>query len=576
MAPRQENNTQKNHNNQVVISVVFALLGVGVGCPWNAFINARPYFESRFCGTSSASFAQNDIEVWFSVLFNVASVLSLVGLLALQYYCRRFRSLFSSITTSGCHHPLSPSLRASSSMRKVSNHINHCSMVTENMDYASLMVLIPLGLYLVVFLFTTLLVYFPEAPTVFVFYATLIGLFLCGVCMSVASAGIIGTASLFHAEGPYFQGQAFGGVAVALINGAAAWSQDPALYQQNVCQNMMSAAGHDEDDVLFTSSNSHIHSDSVCVPYTVVNNSTGAYFLLNCIILAACILGYIYVDKKKHELRLQMKDDYTPVLDVSEEWLEKFQAATAGDTTTPSMSRTSSSSLEVDGVPVNDEDEEAQSSIHILKPILPTEENGSLELSSSYQQHEHSIHIVWEAVKYPAIALFLTYTVTLAVFPVITSDLTSIQECLSNARFRNDMFVPLTFFTFNAGDLLGRFLVSDETAEKHRHSWPRKLVWASLLRLAFIPVFFLCFSRKSLYKDVAIHSDLFSWLVQFVMAVTNGVLTTVSFSVAASLIPMEENLQQIASSILNLSLCLGLVAGGLLASPVLFFFTGNW
>jgi equilibrative nucleoside transporter 1/2/3 len=199
----------------------------------------------------------------------------------------------------------------------------------------------------------------------------------------------------------------------------------------------------------------------------------------------------------------------------------------------------------------------------------------STEFQRAPSHREHTAGAVWKVVQQPAVALFLTYFVTLAIFPVITSDLTSVQECRSPARIRNDMFAPLTFLVFNLGDLVGRFAVPEETVEKDSWRLPRRLVLASVARFAFLPIFFLCYSRKSLYKDVAIHSDAFSWLVQFIFAVTNGVLTTVSFSVAATLLPADENLQQIASSILNLSLCLGLVAGGLAASPLLWLFSGH-
>ena len=537
MVVATEVHTATTRRQPRLLSVAFALLGIGVMCPWNAFINARPYFEARIC-QESRSFT-NDIEVWFSVLYNVASVLSLVILLLLQYFFQQndghesVRSLFNS---SLCH-PLSP---RSPSLRRGSRR----QIDAQTTDFSSQMVLIPLGVYLAVFLFTTVLVFFPAAPAIFVLYATLAGLFLCGVCTSVASAGIIATAGLFDANvavGPYFQGQAAGGLIVALVNAAAAWSDDPALYQQHVCQNLGTA---DEARI----------SHTVCVPYEAVNYSTGAYFLLNCFILLCCIAGYLYVDKEKQKLKVK---EYTPILDVSSEWLLRKM-----DSTTSSSS---SSSVELDSsAEAEDDEKEAERSFQAMIPK-------PIEMSKG-----QSAVAVWKVVKLPSLALFLTYLVTLAIFPVITSDLTSVKECRSGSRIRNDMFVPLTFLIFNLGDLLGRFVVADEGVEKSRRELPPKLVWASLARLAFVPLFLFCFSRKSMYKDMAINDDTFSWFVQMAMAVFNGVLTTVSFSVVATLVPPDETAQQMASSILNLSLCMGLVAGGLAASPLLWLYTGQW
>ena len=195
--------------------------------------------------------------------------------------------------------------------------------------------------------------------------------------------------------------------------------------------------------------------------------------------------------------------------------------------------------------------------------------------ASGVSDEQKVVASVWKAVRLPALALFMTYLVTLAIFPVITSDLTSVKECRSTSRIRNDMYVPITFLIFNFGDLLGRFVVADGVVGKP-NELPRTLVGASLLRLAFVPIFFLCYSRKSLFRDVQIQSDLFSWSVQMAMAISNGMLTTLSFSVVATLVPPDDTKQQVASSMLNLSLCLGLVAGGLVASPLLWLYTGQW
>eukprot|EP00339_Tiarina_fusa_P003496 CAMPEP_0117084626 /NCGR_PEP_ID=MMETSP0472-20121206/59554_1 /TAXON_ID=693140 ORGANISM="Tiarina fusus, Strain LIS" /NCGR_SAMPLE_ID=MMETSP0472 /ASSEMBLY_ACC=CAM_ASM_000603 /LENGTH=106 /DNA_ID=CAMNT_0004813679 /DNA_START=62 /DNA_END=378 /DNA_ORIENTATION=+ len=67
------------------IEIVFLLLGVGVLLPWNAYVSAKPYFQSRLCG--QGSFIAGDVELWFSVLYNGASVISLAAVVFAQYVC---------------------------------------------------------------------------------------------------------------------------------------------------------------------------------------------------------------------------------------------------------------------------------------------------------------------------------------------------------------------------------------------------------------------------------------------------------------------------------------------------------
>jgi hypothetical protein len=515
-----------------------------------AFINARPYFEARLC---KASVGFSNIEVLFSVLYNASSVVSLIALVLAQYYDSHERSGAPPLLTRRLSHPLaSPVVVRRSSSRTSWPSASSLATVTVGVadgppeaDHSRSMVQIPLAVYLGVFLLTTILVYRPASSALLIWHATLASLCLCGICTAVASTGILGSAALWDpavGTGPYFVGQAAGGLIVALLNVVAAGSDNPQEYQAQVC-----ATGGLDPAAAGTPLSS-------CVPYHQVSFSTGAYFLLNCLILASCIVGYAYVDQQRRE-RKGGQPHYTAVQDVSSDCLPSKIEVTGNETT--------------QGVQPGDGEDMERSVAAAMPPL-------AMELPSTLSHEEHSTRAVWKVVQLPALALFLTYFVTLAIFPVITSDLTSVQECRSPARLRNDMFVPLTFLVFNLGDLVGRFAVPDETMEKDRWRLPRRLVLASLARVGFLPLFFLCYSRKSLYKNVAIPSDAFSWLVQFVFAVTNGVLTTASFSVAATLLPSDENLQQIASSILNLSLCLGLVAGGLAASPLLWLFSGHW
>ena len=69
------------------VSFVFSLLGLGLLVPWNAFISAKPYFESRICSKLAV---QGNIEVLISLVFTSSSVLSLFLMITYQTVKDRF------------------------------------------------------------------------------------------------------------------------------------------------------------------------------------------------------------------------------------------------------------------------------------------------------------------------------------------------------------------------------------------------------------------------------------------------------------------------------------------------------
>jgi hypothetical protein len=531
--------------NKRFIGIVFCWLGIGVMCPWNAFISARPYFQSRLCG-QAASIA-TDVELLFSVVYNVASVLSLGVILLLQYYTTTQAEIVTAMRQSIYAPPtdLVTALRSSiyaptfaSGVRRPTNADNNIgsSSPTEN-EYTWYMVMVPLGLYLAVFVLTTILVLFPGIPPLLFLISTLAGLFVCGVCTSVASAGIVGTAGLFEAEmgvNPYLQGQAAGGLLIAAANTVTAIFGSPAAFLAHNCRGLLFA-----DDISVNVDMVDATTASTCTPYSEISWETFTYFFSGCIVLAFCMVGYSCIEQYK---RLTRRGSYVPIGGISDDWMERLRHS---DSRTGVELTADLSKDEEDSYPYSD---------------------GSDSDSATYT--------VIKAVQGPAISLFLTYMVTLALFPVISSNLSSIDSCKSHNRLQNDLFTPVTCLIFNAGDLLGRVLVTDMKIDKISNL-SRKLVWTSVARFLFVPLFLLCYSRTSMYSSYAIPSDVFSLVVQFLFAVSNGMLTSVCFTQAPGLIPGTDEMQQISSAILNFSLCFGLLCGSFLSFPLHSIFTEN-
>lgn len=169
----------------------------------------------------------------------------------------------------------------------------------------------------------------------------------------------------------------------------------------------------------------------------------------------------------------------------------------------------------------------------------------------------------------------MVFFVTLSLFPGWTSQLKSIHECSSRLRLENDLYTPMTFVVFNAADLTGRVLCGYIPLERFSNV-SGKLVVLSLSRLLFFPLFLLCTARDSAFSKVSISSDVFSLLVQIMFGVGNGMVTTLSFMHAPSLLPPSQQAQTRASEILNLALSFGLLCGSIFSFPFSRIATGHW
>jgi hypothetical protein len=549
------------------IEIVFLLLGVGVLLPWNAFISAKPYFQARLCGDNDP--VARNIELWFSVIYNGASVLSLAVLLAVQFFQDTGESNSNTNTNTNNTASISTKLRKSLIQHPMSSPSSRISVAIDpshgSSEYTWYMVMVPLAIYLGVFVFTTVLVFLPAIPPPIFLTLTLSGLFICGVCTSVASSGIVGTAGLFEPTvgvNPYFNGQAVGGLFVAGANLAATIFNGAKSFRHENCS----------DHRLLEEETGESGS---CLGYSEVNWATVVYFGLGCVVLGSCMLGYSYVDQYKRIVRTA-KYPPVPLLEITEEELELLDAEENEHRTHFNIDES------------NFTTQERRTSKWVKRPTVSfgtfeenencvsTRDADSSKVSDESDSSQQNVTMsVWAAVQGPAISLFWTYFVTLALFPVWTSELSSTRLCESMSRIRNDLFTPISFVIFNAGDLAGRMVSANIPIEKIRNLSP-KLVVSSIVRLFFFPLFLCCAAQSSQYTSLLVHSDVFSWAVQFFFAASNGILTNVAFCYAPGLVANSAHPQQVASVILNFSLSFGLLCGSFFSFPFLGFATGEW
>ena len=505
------------------VSFVFSLLGLGLLVPWNAFISAKPYFESRICSKLAV---QGNIEVLISLVFTSSSVLSLFLMITYQTVKDRFLlKQQQTSTTTGAPTTIDGPLLTNPSNEEASYNHNWY------------MVCLPLFIYFTVFGALALLVFFPAIPALVFYIFMIASLAICGIMVAVASAGVVSTANRFPPnEGiaHFFSGQAIGGVAVSGAQFLAAVFADHSVYWESQCEAM---------GQLIDVSESNSHGATTCVPYTKVDWPTFVYFFLGSLVLGSCIIGYNEIDKY---LRKKVHNNYESVQDISEDVEEESPCGTSDFPFNQSPFPTTNAS--------NDNEIEAENNVSLAGPTT----------------------LVWNEVKGPATCIFLVFLVTLAVFPAWTSTLKSTHQCESQhplARLSNDLYIPATFVIFNLGDLTGR-LLAERMALHTIIGLSTKLVIFASFRGVFFGLFLLCAANKSAIPSIP--SDFFSLSVQFLFAMSNGGLISAAFMHASNLVPNTAEMQARSSEILSFALSFGLLCGSLLS----FFYTnlasGDW
>lgn len=592
-----------------IVRAIFLLLGVGILIPWNAFVSAKPYFAARLCQGEG----QKDIinfEQWFGLVWNLSSVLSLgliiVGQAISDYYKKRKEATTTSTTTTNALlsvptttggrdvGPEETSSRGSSGGGSAGTGSDSIG----SHDHSLYLVMVPLFLYMTVFMIQAGLVLVPNIPPQHFLMLTMVGLAVCGTCGAVATAGIVSTAGLFPSNvgiNPFFSGQALGGVAVSLANFATALFQDPSVYWDQHCTSSFTKGA--SSDSAFTLATTRMdydgpnqllqslqQKDVTCSPYTALDWAIFAYFGAGCIVLLLCLLGYHQIHKYQD---MAHRDDYEVIHDtvpsatgpevvdespriglelndrISERQSHEIHSADGAGCKGQESSLVDDTVL-VAGIDVN----ASNANDGVFRDDNNDDDQASIDEVYTNEVDEGA---VFAAIKGPATCIFLVFTVTLCLFPSWVSELESSQQCASKFRLHNDLYVPFSFVFFNVGDLLGRMLAGRVKVERIRHL-SRKLVIAAVLRVCFFPLFLLCqtsLTSHSGSNSLTIPSDIFSGLVQFGFAVTNGLLVSMSFMWAPHLVGQTTQLQERASEMMTFAVYFGLLGGSMLAFPFL-------
>ena len=194
----------------------------------------------------------------------------------------------------------------------------------------------------------------------------------------------------------------------------------------------------------------------------------------------------------------------------------------------------------------------------LIQRRLDSNSNLTAEEAEQVDRKVVPMMTLYKKLYWLAAAVFLCFSVTMF-FPVLTTRVLSVIPS-DRAPFylQPQIFIPLSFLTWNIGDLTGRLATSLPFSLHHR---PVVLFLLSILRLGFIPLYLLC----NLDGDGAvIDSDAFYLgIVQFGFGITNGWLGSSCMMAAGEWVGDAE--REATGGFMGVNLVAGLAAGSILS-----------
>ncbi|KAF2126157.1 hypothetical protein P153DRAFT_369515 [Dothidotthia symphoricarpi CBS 119687] len=180
------------------------------------------------------------------------------------------------------------------------------------------------------------------------------------------------------------------------------------------------------------------------------------------------------------------------------------------------------------------------------------------ESASPHERKPIPLTTLLRKLIYLASAVALTFTITMF-FPVFTQQILSTHNPATSPRlFQPATFIPLAFLFWNAGDLLGRTLPA--VPALRLTAYPRLLLLLAVLRIGFIPLYWLCNIGG---RGAAVESDFFYLVVvQLLFGVSNGFLGSSCMMGFGEWV--EDDERAAAGGLMSLCLISGLTVGSFL------------
>ncbi|KAG2733364.1 hypothetical protein G9P44_004354 [Scheffersomyces stipitis] len=173
--------------------------------------------------------------------------------------------------------------------------------------------------------------------------------------------------------------------------------------------------------------------------------------------------------------------------------------------------------------------------------------------------------VLWSKLKYIVSTIFLTFSITL-IFPVFASTIESTHTDSKNKFFKKEIYIPFIYLVWNLGDLFGRILCGFPRLHMLITN-PKVLLWYSISRLIFIPLFFTCnihpFTAAN-QSSAFINSDLWYIFLQLIFGISNGQLCTSCFMIVGDHCDNDDE-KEAAGGFTTVFLSVGLAVGAVLS-----------
>ncbi|KAK2604292.1 hypothetical protein N8I77_007235 [Diaporthe amygdali] len=191
--------------------------------------------------------------------------------------------------------------------------------------------------------------------------------------------------------------------------------------------------------------------------------------------------------------------------------------------------------------------------------VLSTHSHHDIQEAEQAARRVVGMRALFRKLHWLAGSVFMCFAVAMF-FPVFTAKIPSTNGGGSRL-FDAEVFIPLSFFAWNLGDLVGRIATAGHWNVSVRGRMPAVLFLVSVARVGFLPLYMLCNIRG---RGAVVPSDVFYLaVVQFPFGLTNGWLASNSMIGAAEWV--EEDEREAAGGFMGLSLVAGLASGSLLS-----------
>ena len=553
--------TNTNELTQFKVQWIFRLLGIAFLLPWNSFISASSYFESRSQNSVTTGSSNHTFMLWFGFLYNASGFVTLIAV-----WIHTKRTNDASLPTTST---------SSTSSTSTSSTLGHPTKpTTVSQSFLT---------YIIIMVLNAILSLIPSPqmlPSLLFQIVSLLSGVICGISGAFLSIGIVAFTSTFpHPHwsiGPYITGQAMGGVVLSALDLSMQYHFHHRSYDGDE---------NDNDDHDYSHPSTMDHHDQNHQEDD--NMGTFVYFMTGSFFLFVCWQLYLWLEQQQvqqqvqvvqqqhhHHHHLEDIDSFTTMYeenDLSEPLLLSTNVIPQ-DTTNAIVTSTSSNNI-------------------TASDTCREEEMDSNIIHSSPTIHQEA----WNILKPISISICVCFFVTITIFPSWITELKSTHnECSGEKdnRWTNDLFVPLFIVLFNTFDLFGRTMAglvrndSSQIVEESSLSSTSTIIHrfkiGSFARMAMLPFFwFLNTNMSNQYDDCSIvnntmssrifKSDIFAMALSTIFAFTNGWISSGGFILANLAISQNDHddddynkkLQEAASVILNFSVGLGLLGGSL-------------